>query len=57
MNSYTAYFHRIVNYLGLNRCTEARKDFEFLKINFKHFPDSGRHLIKIKSIIDNTCKD
>jgi tetratricopeptide (TPR) repeat protein len=57
INSYTAYFHRIVNYLGLNKCNEARKDFEFLKRNFKHFQNSERHLKKIQSIIDNTCID
>jgi tetratricopeptide (TPR) repeat protein len=57
MNSYIAYFHRIINYLGLNECEEARKDLKVIKTDFKHIPNSDGHINNIVSIINTKCKD
>ena len=55
INSYTAYFHRIQNNLGLNKCEEAINDIEIIKRNFKQIPNSERHIKSVKSLIDNKC--
>jgi tetratricopeptide (TPR) repeat protein len=54
--SYTAYFHRIQNNLGLNKCEEAIKDFDTIKRKFNKIENSERHIKIVLSLINDKCR-
>lgn len=56
LHSYSAYFHRIQNYLGLNKCVRARQDIKTIKREFNKIENSERHIKIVLSMIDDKCR-